>query len=212
LPVLRFIARYNTPRMEPAPTASRFTHRRLVAAALIAAALGCGLGASTWWYNQRLPKRFGVVAERRLYRSGEVTPAQLQRLQQQHGIRTVVSLLDPTAPESVAERTAADALNMTWINIPLRGNGASTPADRNQLREVLADESLAPVLVHCAAGTNRTGLAVGMYRLHHDGWPLEKVMEEMKRYDFEDEAHHENLRQALQAEAERARPPATTQP
>lgn len=191
--------------MQAAPTSNPASgNRRLVIFALLAASLGIAMGVGGWMYANRLPKRFAVVAERRLYRSGELAPAHVGRLQAQHGIRTVLSLCDPNAPESVAERQAAEALGLTWLNIPLRGNGSSTPADRERIRDILADESLAPLLVHCAAGTNRTGLAVGMYRLHHDAWSLDKVMDEMKRFDFEDEAHHENLRQALAAEAEAA--------
>jgi len=78
---------------------------------------------------------------------------------------------------------------------------------------VLLDPALRPILVHCAAGVNRTGLAIGMYRLHVEGWTLEQVLEEMRHFGFEDLPKHENLRNALAAEAElarRARAGATT--
>jgi len=61
-----------------------------------------------------------------------------------------------------------------------------------------------PTLVHCAAGVNRTGLAVGMYRLHCQGWSLAQVMAELRANDFEDLPKHQNLRDALQAEAQLA--------
>src|ERR1041385_2081507 len=83
--------------------------------------------ALAWQPMRPLPHRFGVVEPGRLYRSGSVSRAELSYLQQQYGIRRVVSLLDPTAPESRAERAAAEELGVTWENVPLAGNGDSQP-------------------------------------------------------------------------------------
>jgi protein tyrosine/serine phosphatase len=171
----------------------------LLAAGICIAAVSA---AAVLTFGQRqFPKRFATVVDGRLYRSGSVTPGQLERLSRQKGIRTVLSLLDPAAPESVAEKEAAEQLGLRWCNVPLRGNGDSTPAERELIKAVLFDPGNAPLLVHCAAGTNRTGLAIGMYRLREQGWALEQVMEEMYAFDFEDEPHHENLRAALAREA-----------
>lgn len=168
-------------------------------------AIGVGAtGAVVWQQQNALPKRLGVVAEGKLYRSGELTPAQLERVAREHGVRRIVSLLNPDVPESTAERAAAERLGIAWENVPLTGDGASAPADRERIRALLLDPNAPPTLVHCAAGANRTGLACGIYRLHHDGWTLQQVMDEMRRYGFKDKAHHENLRQALAAEAELA--------
>lgn len=164
-------------------------------------ALASAIGVAAWNHSHTYPKRFASVVEGRIYRSGSVSAAQLERLQREHGIRRVISLLDAKAPETLAERDAARELRIDWHNIPLRGNGASTSADRERLRELLSEDGAGPTLVHCAAGTNRTGLAIGMFRLHHQGWSLQEVMEEMGRFGFENEPHHRNLREALAAEA-----------
>lgn len=161
-------------------------------------AIGVGL---VWSLRSRQPKRFAEVVPQRLYRCGSISPDQLTELAHRYGIRTVLSLLNPDVPESVAERAAADALHITWLNIPLRGNGASSPAEREQIAAIVNDEALAPLLVHCAAGTNRTGLAVGLYRIRKQGWSAEQVLEEMCRFDFENEPDHENLRNAIISEA-----------
>ncbi len=155
--------------------------------------------AVTLW-GQRLPKRFGIVAEGRLYRCGYVGADHLATLKQRYGIRTVLSLLAADAPETTAERRAARELGLRWINVPLRGDGSSTAAQRDEIRRVILDEQLAPLLVHCAAGVNRTGLAVGMYRIWHDGWTVEQVLTEMRSCGFEDLPKHENLRAALRSE------------
>lgn len=173
--------------------------RRALATSLLLGVVGAlgGFG----WPTERLPKRFGTVVEGRLYRSGEISPRQLEMIVQNYGVRRVISLLDPSVAESVAEREAAERLGIEWVNIPMRGNGASTPQQRDELRKALFGPHAPPTLVHCAAGVNRTGLAVGMFRLHEQGWTLEETLEELRRNDFEDEPKHENLRAALREQA-----------
>lgn len=192
------------PQTAPEHNPTRPMHRRRLALVLAAIAGSVAIAAYVW-HDTRTPRRFAVVVDGRLYRSGSVSPRQLEYLANRYGIRTVISLLNPDAPESVAERQAAQRLGLTWHNIPLPGNGASTPADRRRIRQLLVPPLAEPTLVHCAAGVNRTGLAIGLYRIHHDGWTVEQVINEMLRFDFDNEATHANLRDALAAEAALAR-------
>ncbi len=189
--------------------------RRVQSIWIIVALLGAGATVSaalTWQYAHRLPRRFAVVDEGRLYRSGSVTPAHLARLQKDYGIRRVVCLLNPAAPETQQEQQGAARLGLEWSNVPLRGNGSSTPEDRRALLALLLNHESTPTLVHCAAGTYRTGLAVGLYRIRGQGWPLERVMNEAREFGYEDGPDHENLRQALLEESTAQKPLATTAP
>ncbi|MBN2448379.1 MAG: tyrosine-protein phosphatase [Phycisphaerae bacterium] len=174
----------------------------MVLALVGVAGLGSGLA---YRLATDMPKRFGVVTEGHLYRSGDVTPTQLGRLKQRYGVGRVICLLNAEAPETIAEREAARGLGIEWQNIPLTGDGASTPEDRVAILTLLLDEAASPTLVHCAAGANRTGLAIGLYRIHHDGWDYERVLAEMKDYGFEDLPKHANLRSALTEAATAAR-------
>ena len=186
-------------------------HLRVWPFVVVGLAVASAAALYVWRSAHADPKRFAAVVEGRLYRCGTVSPTQLERLCREYGIRRVISLLNPDAPESVAEREAAARLGLEWHNIPLPGNGASAPAERDRIRTLLLDENAGPTLVHCAAGANRTGLAIGMYRLHRQGWSAAQVLEEMRRFGFEDEPHHQNLRDALAAEAALAAG-ATSQP
>lgn len=168
------------------------------------AALAAGGGVLAFRAATAYPENFATVVPGRLYRSGEVAPAQLERLQRETGLRTVLSLLNPDTPESAAERAAAERLGLRWLNIPLTGDGASSPEQRDRIRAIILDSAHEPLLVHCAAGANRTGLAIGMYRIWHDGWSAEQVLAEMRKLGFRDKPHHENLRAAIREEAARA--------
>ncbi|MFH1747136.1 MAG: hypothetical protein ABIG44_08860 [Planctomycetota bacterium] len=161
---------------------------------------GIALGL-TWHFSTLLPKRFAAVVEGRLYRSGSVSPEQLTRLHELYDIRRVICLLDDQAQITKAEYQAATTLNIEWHNIALPGDGSSTAEDRQRILALLKAPSEGATLVHCAAGSNRTGLAIGLYHLHCDGWSLPQVLEEMRSHGFKDKPHHENLRQALAREA-----------
>lgn len=172
---------------------------------LLAVAAGAvAIGALAAWHGAVTPKRFGVVQAGRLYRCGDITPTELEAVVKRHGIRSVLSLLNASAPETVAERDVAARLGVRWFNVPLTGDGASTPEDREAIKRIALDDANGPLLVHCSAGTNRTGLACGLYRIHRQGWTYEQVLAEMRGYGFDDLPKHQNLRDAL-AEAAAAR-------
>ena len=162
------------------------------------ALLGCGvLAAAGSFVSWMEPKRFGVVEGARLYRAGLITPGHLFRLKRSYGLQRVVSFLNPEAPESLAEQQACRMLGIEYQNVPLRGNGESTPADRARISQLLSEDA-GPSLLHCAAGTNRTGLATGLYRIQHQGWSFDKVLTELRAYNFEDQPKHANMREALE--------------
>lgn len=182
------------------PSAKTKQSSRLWVIGLLAVAIGVAgfVGYQQW----QLPKRFATVEEGRLYRSGEVHPHHLRTLRDDYKIKRIISLLNPDAPISATERAACEELGLEYINIEMRGNGDSTPEARQQVLSLLLGEDDTPTLVHCAAGTNRTGLAIGLYRIHKQGWTYEDVLKEMKRYSFDDLPKHEGMREALREAAE----------
>ena len=184
-------------------------------ALLAAAALGAGAFATYSWVTY-LPKRFGVVDEGqlKLYRSGDVTPAQLERLHAKYGIGRVICLLNPADPGArdaiLAEHATAERLGMQWIDLPMHGDGTSTPEARAKLVALYRVKDAPPTLVHCSAGVYRAGLAVGLYRIHFQGWTYDQVHAELLQHGFEDTPKHENMRAALRAATTQAT--ATTRP
>ncbi len=142
-------------------------------ATILGAILAVVLGVWIWadWAEPNLyPKNFGVVTEGVLYRSGRLTPAALERIVREHHIRTVVDLggydNDPTE-HAVIER-ACSALNLTKYEFRLYGDGTGNPNCYVAALRVIADPANRPVLVHCAAGSERTGGCVLLYHRYID--------------------------------------------
>lgn len=180
----------------------------------IASVVGAALivGAGVWYQSTVLPKRFATVVPGKLYRSGEVSARQLARLRDEYQIERIVCLLNPDEPVTQAERAAAEELGLEWQNVGLTGDGASDARARQKILALLREPNAPPTLVHCAAGVNRTGLAVGLYRIAEQDWTYDQVLDEMRRFDFEDLPKHENLREALREAARATSQPATSAP
>ncbi|WP_171469278.1 fused DSP-PTPase phosphatase/NAD kinase-like protein [Frigoriglobus tundricola] len=133
-------------------------------------------------------RNFGEVRAGVLYRSGQLTPAGFERVLDERGIRTVISL----RPERDAEK--AD----TWEEDVARARGVKyvrvTPREHDDAwLDRMAEQFLAvvdapanhPVLVHCMAGRDRTGTMCAIYRMEFDRWTAERAAAEMQEFEFD---------------------------
>ena len=130
---------------------------------------------------------FKVVREGVLYRSGQMPTGGLKRILHDHGIRTVVSLRDPPLSDRVAPDTDEEAfcrrLGVTFHRLPPQPWEARVgppPVEPNvrKFREIMADPSNHPVLVHCFAGEHRTGAHCAVYRMEFHRWSNEQAIAE----------------------------------
>jgi protein tyrosine/serine phosphatase len=162
-----------------------------IAAVILASVAGFGF-ASWGVYDAAIkphvsPKRFGVVEQGKIYRSGELTPAATRLVVEQHGIRTIIDLgaHEPdTREERLAQRTA-DALNVTRISLDLEGDATGNPNNYVVALRVLNDPERWPILIHCAAGAQRTGCAVALFRMINEGWTFERALDEAKEFNHD---------------------------
>ena len=131
-----------------------------------------------------VPKNFGVVTEGRLYRSGELTTTALKSVVEAHGIRTIIDLgahdHDPAGERR--EQATADLLGVRRVVLYLEGDATGDPNRYVEALRIIADESNGPVLIHCAAGAQRTGCAVALYRSIAEGWDDERALVEAEDY------------------------------
>lgn len=139
--------------------------------------------------HELFPRRWGVVEPGRVYRSGQISERLIEPTLAKHGIRVVIDLttVEMDDPEQVAELRAIETLGIERHKLPLRGDGTGDVARYAEAIAVL-DRSLRegkPVLVHCSAGTNRTGGVLAAWQLLVQRHPPDAVYREMTRYGWD---------------------------
>lgn len=137
----------------------------------IIAAVALGVWAWVEWRGPNVhPKNFGEVEKGVLYRSGRLTPAALEQVVREHGIRTVVDLggYDNVPTQGRVIERSAGALGLTKYEFELEGDGTGNKNAYVAALRVIADPANHPVLVHCAAGSERTGACVLLYHRYID--------------------------------------------
>ncbi|MBK9769302.1 MAG: dual specificity protein phosphatase family protein [Candidatus Obscuribacter sp.] len=135
-----------------------------------------------------------------LYRGGEPTSQGLKELKEK-GIKTIIDLRAET-PMSRQERNEAKTLGLDYINLPMSDKA---PTDKQVKTFIdttrLARDNSAPVFVHCAHGSDRTGCLIGIWRVTEDNYSYDQAYKEMRKYWFGPK--FVNLSQAVQKRATR---------
>ncbi|MBL6690312.1 MAG: hypothetical protein ISP91_07965 [Pseudomonadales bacterium] len=134
------------------------------------------------------PKRFAAVIDDGFYRSGRIHPDILPGILQDHSIDTIVALTYPVDghPWQMEEARIANELDIDIVRFPLGGNGTGDPESYvgalSRIHRELEDGK--KLLLHCAAGTQRTGGVTFMYRTLVLGQDPELAYQEMQKFDF----------------------------
>ncbi len=145
--------------------------------------------------GQFIPRRFGVVEQGAVYRSGQISARLIDDVLDEHDIDVVISLSrdKPSQSFTVAEVEAARQAGATRVNYPLRGDGTGDITQYANALETIENARKAgdAVLVHCYAGTQRTGATIAFWRVLVQGTSPVHAYEEMKQYnhDSEDNPH-----------------------
>jgi tyrosine-protein phosphatase SIW14 len=113
-----------------------------------------------------------------IYRGAQPTAAGFQSLAKL-GVKTIIDLREADG-RSALEKKLVEGAGMRYINIPLRGMSAPSPADVAKVMALFNEDSAGPVFVHCRRGADRTGTVVACYRIAHDGWDNAKALQEAK--------------------------------
>jgi protein tyrosine/serine phosphatase len=106
---------------------------------------------------------FHTVIAGQLYRSAQPTSAQLERYVRDHGIETVINLRgENTADWYKQEIATSEKLGIKHIDFRM---SASQELDPERAAELVAVMKSAPkpILIHCQAGADRSGLASALY-------------------------------------------------
>jgi protein tyrosine phosphatase (PTP) superfamily phosphohydrolase (DUF442 family) len=144
------------------------------------------LGAASYVAWDQANYNFGTVQPGRIYRSGQMPAAVLARTIGQYGIKTVLNLRgpNPRLPWYPPERAATLQASATQIDIPM---SSCVWMSRTQLRTLIDALETAeyPMLIHCAWGSERTGLVSAFAELLRPGATLEDARAQFSlRYLF----------------------------
>lgn len=138
--------------------------------------------------NSVVPKRLGVVVPGKIYRSGQITPPLIEDTLRHYDIEVIIDLqLNDYSEESQQyEMACAARMGIEHHRFPLGGDGRGDVQNYADAITTLVDcvRRNRPVLVHCSAGTQRTGGIIGSYRLFFEGADPQSIIGEMQAYDW----------------------------
>lgn len=141
--------------------------------------------------NHFIPRRFGVVEQGSIYRSGQISSSLIKETLVKYKIGTIVSLSADSANnvDKTAEKQIAAELGIERVVFPLKGNGTG---DVNSYANAIAvicraQKERKPVLIHCDAGVQRTSGVIAAYQLLVEKKDVASVVDEMRRYGWDPE-------------------------
>lgn len=122
-----------------------------------------------------------------LYRSAQFDASGVPELTRL-GIKTVISLRG-----SKKDRELLAGGSFRVIHLPVNTFFPKQEPFRKFL-EIVGNPENQPVLIHCKHGADRTGAAVALYRIHLQGWSVEKALDEMVNGGYNFHKIHSSLK------------------
>lgn len=126
---------------------------------------------------------FHEVERGQLYRSGQLNPAEFRGYVERYGIRSIVNLRGPNEDSTWYREELAEArtLGVTHVDFKMSAT-RETPVDRvDELERILRDVPK-PVLIHCQAGSDRSGLASAVFMHRIRGLDIEQAERQISLY------------------------------
>ena len=128
--------------------------------------LGAYLGIS------QLRGNFHTVVEGELYRSGQLNDVQMAKYQRKYNIKTIINLRGDNHGKKWYddEIQTSKQLGINHINFRMSEKREFTKVQVEELVEIYK-HAPKPILIHCRAGSDRTGLAAAVYiaKLSNEG-------------------------------------------
>jgi len=156
---------------------------------LLLIAVAIGAVSSTYVYQEYVKpqvviRKFGVVDEGRITRSGRMTPATMRKLFRRTHVKTMIDLgmYKTGTPDEIAAQQTADELGVTRHRLFLKGDGTGNPNYYVHALRLMTDPDNLPVHIHCNAGAQRTSAAIILYRVIVEGRTIPEAYPEAFNY------------------------------
>jgi hypothetical protein len=133
-----------------------------------------------------MPVRFQKVDEG-IYRGGKPSEEDLQILSNVFNINHIISL-DGDIGYKISPKVKKLGMKHTIIPIGGEESEALIKFLKNNIVNIIDNNK--PVYLHCKHGSDRTGLAVAIYR-QNKGWGADRALHEAKRFGFGDKLNPE---------------------
>ena len=117
-----------------------------------------------------------------VYRSGQMPADELARLVKTAGIRTVINLRGEHVGQDWYDEESQRArfMGVSLVNYPISSQSQLTDLQMNEISAAIR-KAEKPVLIHCLAGSDRTGLACALYCVDA-GLPVSFAQEQLSSY------------------------------
>lgn len=124
---------------------------------------------------------FHVVAPG-IWRSAQPNSESLRRMKS-YGLKTIVNLRFDGETEPWENKLAGE-LDIRYFHFPISADRIVPSKTIDAILPILSDRERQPVLIHCAAGKDRTGTIIAAYKLKNTAWSFRDIYQEMKMYGF----------------------------
>jgi protein tyrosine/serine phosphatase len=163
--------------MAPVSPLSSTPRRIIILAAAICALCLTIVGAL---FGVRFSENFDVIEAGVAYRSGQLSPDELEVIIRQIGIHSIISLSppEPDRPWYRGEVAISAARHIARYEMPLSPRKELTSAELCRLLTLLK-EAPKPVLIHSTNGADLAGLAAAIFRYAVASRPVEEAKNQL---------------------------------
>ena len=126
---------------------------------------------------------FHPITEGEAYRSGQLDMDEFEYYIKKYNIRSIVNLRgeNPSKPWYKEEIMFCDANNIKHYDLSLSSSKAPNREDVRKLMDIF-NNAPRPVLIHCLAGADRSGLVAAMWKVIVDKEPKEEAEKQLSLF------------------------------